>query len=87
MDPLHRKRRQTNRDVFRAVRAGSAIPHPLPFMGDNRLARSHVYETVAMLDSQTSAEDYRELFEFRCLSGLDPAAGAPHMRHAGRAGP
>jgi hypothetical protein len=86
---LHRKRRQTHRDIFRAAFLWSRVAHPLPGMRDHGLSCGNIDGSglaiaAAIFHSQTSLQNDCEFVELRCLPGLDPPLRTSHVGHAGR---
>src|SRR4051812_17781834 len=82
MHCFRRKSRQTNRDVFRAIRMWRAVLHPFTAMSNYRLTGRDVQRSPSVSHSQRTFEDQSEFVELRRLSRLNPTARAAHVRDA-----
>src|SRR5579872_1911914 len=84
MHGLRRKRRQTDRDVLRAV--GRGILNPLAFVGNYRLSGVYVETAALMFYPHHALEHDSELIELRPLPRLLPTRRTAHVSHARRCG-
>src|SRR3989449_10212560 len=79
---LRREGRHAHRDVLRTLRLGRAVLHPLAAPRDDGLSRAHVERPAGVLHAQQALQHDRVLVELGRLPRLDPAGGAPLIRHA-----
>jgi len=80
IDCIHRERRQTHGEIFRAFFPWCAVAHPLALVRDHSLPGADIEYSVAVLDSQRSFHDDGEFIKLRGLPGFNPTARAAHMR-------
>src|SRR5690349_2346199 len=78
MNGFRTERRDTNRDIFGALR--SAVPHPFAFVSPNRLARGDFDYSAFVFDTHHAGKNHRELIEFGALPWFGPSGGAAHVR-------
>src|SRR5258707_718830 len=82
MHRLHRKCRQTHRDILRSAFLGCRILHPFSLMRDDRLSSPNIDLPALMCHAYHSGQHDCELVELRTLSRLAPSLRTAHVRHA-----
>ena len=82
MHRLRRERGQADSDVFGAIGMRRAVLHPFAGVRHDGLSSGDFEDTLLVFHLQCSLEHHGEFIKFRCLAGLHPAAGAPHVRKA-----
>ena len=79
---LHRERRQTDSNIFRASLGRSGILDPLPTMRNHGLTRHHVHLTILVPHSHHALEYQSKFVELRSLSRFLPSLRAAHVGYA-----
>ena len=81
MNCFYRKRGQTNRDVFGALRC--AVSDPLARFCDDRLAGPYDRQAAFVLHYHFSGKNQCKFLELGALPWFRPSCRAPHVRDAG----
>jgi len=82
VDALRGESGQAYGEVFCAFGMRRAVLHPFAGVRHDGLSSGDFEDTLLVFHLQCSLEHHGEFIKFRCLAGLHPAAGAPHVRKA-----